>query len=311
MFSIHSFLLYTNDGVKYFLMKEFLRKLFFTFAAVIVFVGALSIYNLYWYQTELISEINELRGEITGKHRENEVLEERLNHVTQIYNEMRYIERVVTSVNPSLGSKEIKMWVNSLRDNTDIIFTNFNRYSKLKIASNQSEYSFNPGIALLLSVAAFESDFNMHTRSNKDAYGPMQLRKITAEYIGVVNRENPLDNINGGARFLAGLLNRYSAYPDQLELALASYNAGTGRVLNTWIPIWGERWENIKTGLTTNGKVFKETRNYVNSILAMTYLLVTGEWSVHPPGFWRSYKRYARNYDLAAIYDFNTDPLNF
>ena len=139
----------------------------------------------------------------------------------------------------------------------------------------------------------------------------MQLRQVAADQMGVANREDPIDNINGGARFLAGLLKSYQDYPDQLELALASYNAGTGRVRKTWIPNWGERWENIKIGLISNKKRFLETRNYVNSIIAMTHLLVSGEWNDQPPVFWRSYKLYARNYDLAALYDYTVEPLDF
>lgn len=302
MFSIHSFILYYRGGVKYFLVREFCRKLFFVFGVYLFLVGAFSLHLHFQDKAELQAEIARLKEDYSLKNREYLLLNNQFSAVSQIYNEKQYIARVITAINPPLRPENVHIWIKSIRDNANIITSNLNTYSQTKLNSQDSEYSLNPGIALLLSVAALESDFKFNTRSHKGAYGPMQLRKVAAEQIGLTDRSDPANNINGGARYLSVMLRKYFAYPDQLELALASYNAGTRRVFNEWMPNWGNKWPNINDGLKTNGGMFKETRNYVTSIMALTQLFVSGDWNLRSRFFWSDYKRYARNFDLASFY---------
>ncbi len=86
-------------------------------------------------------------------------------------------------------------------------------------------YGLDP--ELLWAVAWTESRFEPYVTSNMGAQGLMQLMPSTARDIGVRNLMNPWENAEGGARLLRWLLNEYD---NNLTLALAAYNAGTGAV---------------------------------------------------------------------------------
>jgi soluble lytic murein transglycosylase-like protein len=80
---------------------------------------------------------------------------------------------------------------------------------------------------LIHSMIKVESNYNPFAVSNKGAFGLMQLVPATARRFGVSNVFNPVQNIQGGAKYLRYLLDLYQGnYP----LALAAYNAGEGAV---------------------------------------------------------------------------------
>jgi soluble lytic murein transglycosylase len=80
---------------------------------------------------------------------------------------------------------------------------------------------------LVHSVIKVESNYNPNAISPKGAQGLMQLIPSTARRFGVSNAFNPVENVEGGARYLRYLLDLYKG---DYRLALAAYNAGEGAV---------------------------------------------------------------------------------
>lgn len=80
---------------------------------------------------------------------------------------------------------------------------------------------------LIRAVIAQESAGRTDAVSGKGAKGLMQLMDGTAREMGVRDPFDPEQNVHGGARYLRHLLDRFQG---NLELALASYNAGPAAV---------------------------------------------------------------------------------
>lgn len=98
---------------------------------------------------------------------------------------------------------------------------------------------------LLYSIMHQESSFKFHAISPKGARGLMQLMPMTAIRYGVTNIFDPKQNIEGGARYMAFLLDHFN---NDLSLALAGYNAGEGAVEKYgWrIPPYSETQEYVR-----------------------------------------------------------------
>lgn len=79
---------------------------------------------------------------------------------------------------------------------------------------------------LMRAVVQVESGGRAHRISFAGAMGPAQLVPGTAAQLGVKDPFDPEEAIDGGARYLAQLLQRTG----RVDLAVAAYNAGPGAV---------------------------------------------------------------------------------
>jgi len=86
-------------------------------------------------------------------------------------------------------------------------------------------YGVDP--ALVHAVIRVESGYDSKAVSSAGAKGLMQLMDATAASLGVADSFDPVQNVNGGTRFLSFLLTKYNGNEG---VALAAYNAGPGRV---------------------------------------------------------------------------------
>lgn len=76
---------------------------------------------------------------------------------------------------------------------------------------------------LIHSIIKAESNYDPNAISPKGAVGLMQLMPETARQYGVKDRFDPIENIEGGVRYLKDLVKLYNR---RTNLVLAAYNAG-------------------------------------------------------------------------------------
>ncbi len=108
---------------------------------------------------------------------------------------------------------------------------------------------------LVRAVIQVESNFDPRCVSHKGARGLMQLMPATAKRFNVTDIHDPDQNIRGGIAFLAHL---QALHAGNLQLILASYNAGEGAVSRYGgIPPYRETREYVQKALTVyHGRVW-------------------------------------------------------
>ncbi len=154
-----------------------------------------------------------------------------------------------------------------------------------------AEYDFD--WRFLAAVGYQESAWDPDARSKTGVRGLMMLTRATARELGVRNRTDPEESIDGGARYLRNLHGRVSPEapePDRTWMTLAAYNLGLGHLRdlqgltaelggdpNRWIDLRANlpklmqpRWyEDLRYGYARG----TEARAYVGNIRAYYDLL--------------------------------------
>ncbi|HZG84668.1 lytic transglycosylase domain-containing protein [Paenibacillus sp.] len=93
------------------------------------------------------------------------------------------------------------------------------------IREASAAYGVDP--SLVRAVVRVESGYDPNAVSPAGAKGLMQLMDATARSLGVTDSFDPVQNVNGGTRYLSYLLTKYNGSE---AVALAAYNAGPGRI---------------------------------------------------------------------------------
>ena len=126
---------------------------------------------------------------------------------------------------------------NSIRSASNI--SGKTSYIELKDVIDDCAEKYNIDNELIRAMIQVESGWNTQAVSNKGAQGLMQLMPRTAAMLGVTNPFDPVQNIEGGVRYISDLTDKYRG---DIEKALAAYNAGPTRVDSGNIPEVSKRY---------------------------------------------------------------------
>ncbi len=122
----------------------------------------------------------------------------------------------------------------------------------------------------LVYVAMIESGFNPYAVSWAKAVGPWQFMPATGKLYGlkidwwIDERKDPIKSTQAAAEHLKDLHNLFGSWP----LALASYNAGAGKVQRAVLRTRSEDFWDLKA----SRYIRKETKNYVPKFMAATII---------------------------------------
>jgi len=133
------------------------------------------------------------------------------------------------------------------------------RYMPL-VEMYSQQYGVSP--ALVAAICHVESKFRPDAQSSAGAQGMMQIMPSTWKYrtdkMGISGDPfDPKANIQVGTDYIAALISRFQGESDTQYKAIASYNAGIGRVKDA-IRDYGDNWISA---------IPSQTRSYINAVV--------------------------------------------
>jgi membrane-bound lytic murein transglycosylase F len=164
---------------------------------------------------------------------------------------------------------------------TNILASKLPRYGPT-IAQAARENHLDP--LLVTALIYQESHFNARARSKTGVRGLLQISQNTARELGISNRLDPLQSIEGGVRYLRSLMDRLTPLGldswNTLFFALAAYNQGMGHLRDA-MTLAEERgrnkysWQDVKEvfPLLSYRKYYEEAAHgYCRGIEAVDYV---------------------------------------
>ena len=187
----------------------------------------------------------------------------RTQMITQIFKSFtsnsESFQMVMDTLIKSMDTNESS--ISNSNNNISSIKSNYNSTRKVSLsggmdinsAVEKASNKYNIDKDLINAVIKQESSFDPRSTSTAGAMGLMQLMPGTAKELGVTNAYDIGQNVDGGTKYLRGLLDMYG---NSKELALSAYNAGSG-TLNS-------RGVKDKSDID---KLPYETRDYVKKVM--------------------------------------------
>ncbi len=109
------------------------------------------------------------------------------------------------------------------------------RLPRYKALFEQAAQKYGLDWKLLAAIGYQESHWDPKAKSPTGVRGLMMLTEATARFLGIGNRLDPANSIEGGARYFKMLYERLPdqiVAPDRYWFALAAYNMGMGHLLD-------------------------------------------------------------------------------
>ena len=163
-----------------------------------------------------------------------------------------------------------------------------NRYPEFDNMFLEASQETNLDKNLLAAISFQESQWDPKAKSSMGVRGMMMVTLETAALVGVEKRLNPEQNIKGGARYFAMLLEKNKVGltdADKLSTTLASYNLGPTNINNIAAEIdqnienvsWLEIKERLKTLKNSEINVM-ENDSYTRGQQALDYVNRVNEY---------------------------------
>ncbi|MGS5799910.1 transglycosylase SLT domain-containing protein, partial [Acinetobacter baumannii] len=160
-----------------------------------------------------------------------------------------------------------------------------------KASFKQSAAQYDLDWHLLAAIGYQESYLKPESVSPTGVRGLMMLTNSTARAMGVSNRNDPAQSIQGGAKYYDLMLSEYDdiPFPDRNWYALVAYNMGPGAVNqiqkrlqaqgkdpNQWVNLYNY----LQSNKTRNGR-YKQAVQYVTRIRAYLEHIKTAQTRIN------------------------------